>query len=86
MGIFKKTKTILERSFKEYMYVHSYFRQSRSVLTYFPGGRLGNMISSFLTTYWMYLEHGLDTYLEKEAHDFLSIIFEHVDVVKVKGD
>ncbi len=53
------------------------------MVTYFPGGRLGNMISAFLTTLWVHLDHGLDPYLEKEAHEFMSIIFENVDVLKV---
>ncbi len=59
------------------------FKEGVSVVTYFPGGRLGNMLTAFLTSLWVHLDHGLDPYLEKEAHDFMSVIFEHVDAIKV---
>ena len=37
-------------------------------MTYFPGGRLGNMLTTYLTLYWLKLEFGYDTYYEKEAY------------------
>ena len=40
--------------------------------TYFPGGRLGNKLTAFLTLLWLKLDFGLDVYLEKEAHQFLD--------------
>jgi len=49
---------------------------SPSIATYFPGGRLGNMLTAFTTIYWINLDFGMDVYLEREAHKFLSNIFE----------
>ena len=37
-------------------------------MTYFPGGRLGNMLTSYLTLLWLKLEFGYDTYYEKESY------------------
>ena len=54
--------------------------------TYFPGGRLGNMLTAFLTLYWLKLDFGLDVYLEKEAHQFLDRYFEGINEVKVLED
>ena len=43
-------------------------------MTYFPGGRLGNMLTTYLTLYWLKLEFGYDTYYEKEAY-YVSTTF-----------
>lgn len=55
------------------------FVKSPSVMTYFPGGRLGNMLTSYLTLYWLKLEFGYDTYYEKEAYFFLDKIFANLN-------
>ena len=34
-------------------------------MTYFPGGRLGNMLSAYLNLLWMKLDFGYDTYFPK---------------------
>ena len=44
------------------------FRNSPSVMTYFPGGRMGNMITAYLTLLWMKLEFNYDVYLEKQSY------------------
>ena len=44
------------------------FAKSPSMMTYFPGGRLGNMLTSYLTLLWLKLEFGYDTYYEKESY------------------
>ena len=44
------------------------FSKANSIMTYFPGGRLGNMITAYLTLLWMKLEFGYDVYFEKEAY------------------
>ena len=58
-------------------------RDSTSIVTYFPGGRLGNAITAYLTLYWLKLEFGLDTYFERESKDLLEGIFEKADKHKV---
>jgi len=55
------------------------FAKSPSMLTYFPGGRLGNMLTSYLTLLWLKLEFGYDTYYEKEAFQFLNKIFANIN-------
>ena len=50
------------------------FAKSPSIMTYFPGGRLGNMLTTYLTLYWLKLEFGYDTYYEKEAY-YVSTTF-----------
>ena len=52
------------------------FAKSPSIMTYFPGGRLGNMLTTYLTLYWLKLEFGYDTYYEKEAY-YVSTYFYH---------
>lgn len=52
-------------------------------MTYFPGGRLGNMLTAFLTLLWVKLDMNLDVYLEQEAHEFLDHYFEGVSAVNV---
>jgi hypothetical protein len=59
------------------------FKDSPSIVTYFPGGRLGNTITAYLTLYWVQLEYGLDTYFEKESKQLLELYFENVDKHKV---
>ena len=44
------------------------FKNSPSVMTYFPGGRMGNMITAYLTLLWMKLEFNYDVYLEKQSY------------------
>jgi len=55
------------------------FAKSPSIMTYFPGGRLGNMLTTYLTLYWLKLEFGYDTYYEKEAYYFLDKIFTNIN-------
>jgi hypothetical protein len=43
------------------------FTSSPSIMTYIPGGRLGNMITAYLTLFWLQLDYGYDTYFEKES-------------------
>ena len=53
-------------------------------MTYFPGGRLGNMLTTYLTLYWLKLEFGYDTYYEKEAYyvstTFTTFLWKHIQV------
>ena len=65
------------------VYDYEKFKDSNSILTYFPGGRLGNAITAYLTLYWLQLEFGLDTYFEKESKERLELIFENVNKHKV---
>ena len=51
------------------------FQHAPSVMTYFPGGRLGNMITAYLTLTWMKEEFGYDVYYEKESF-LVNILFE----------
>jgi len=51
------------------------FDDEPSIATYFPNGRLGNAISAFLMLLWVRLDHGLQTFMEKEAVDMLSQYF-----------
>ena len=44
------------------------FKNSPSVMTYFPGGRMGNMITAYLTLLWMKLEFNYDVYFEKQSY------------------
>jgi len=64
-------------------YNYETFKDSPSMITYFPGGRLGNAITAYLTLYWVQLEYGLDTYFEKEAKERLEMYFDNVDKHKV---
>ena len=64
-------------------YDYETFKNSTSIVTYFPGGRLGNAITAYLTLYWVQLEYGLDTYFEKESLERLQLYFENVDKHKV---
>ena len=60
------------------------FAKSPSIMTYFPGGRLGNMLTTYLTLYWLKLEFGYDTYYEKEAYyvstTFTTFLWRHIKV------
>ena len=60
------------------------FAKSPSIMTYFPGGRLGNMLTTYLTLYWLKLEFGYDTYYEKEAY-YVSTYFYHFFVETYKS-
>ena len=63
------------------------FKNSPSIITYFPEGRLGNKISAFLFLFWLKLDFDLDVYYEKESLDVLIYIFENVaGTVKVLED
>ena len=44
------------------------FLASPSVVTYFPGGRLGNKLTAYLMLLWLKLEFGFDIYFEKESY------------------
>ena len=61
-------------------------RTSPSIVTYFPGGRLGNMLTAFLTLLWVHWETGLDVYFEKESHDFMNTFFENIDYIPTLED
>ena len=65
------------------IYDYENLKDSPSIVTYFPGGRLGNAITAYLTLFWVKLEYGLDTYFEKESYDLLKLYFENVDDHKV---
>ena len=67
-------------------YDYETFKNSTSIVTYFPGGRLGNAITAYLALYWLKLEFGLDTYYEKESKELLEQIFEKADKHKVLED
>ena len=54
------------------------FKNSPSIFTYFPEGRLGNKISAYLYLLWLKLDFGLDVYYEKESFDMLDSIFANV--------
>merc|ERR1712001_131626 len=62
------------------------FKESTSIVTYFPGGRLGNTITAYLTLYWVQLEYGIETYFEKESKERLEHYFENVNKHKVLED
>jgi len=63
------------------------FRNSPSVMTYFPGGRMGNMITAYLTLLWMKLEFNYDVYLEKQSYLFMNLIFKNInETTKVLED
>lgn len=49
------------------------FKNSPSIMTYFPGGRLGNKITAYLSLLWMKLDFGYDTFFEKESFDVSTI-------------
>ena len=55
-----------------YKYDPDKFPTEESIVTSFPNGRLGNMISSYLMLSWIQLDHKLATYMEREAIDTLS--------------
>ena len=59
------------------------FKDSTSMVTYFPGGRLGNTLTAYLNLLWLKLEHGLDTYFEKQSKELLEQYFEKADEHKV---
>lgn len=54
------------------------FKNSPSIFTYFPEGRLGNKISAYLYLFWLKLDFGLDVYFEKESFDMLNYFFANV--------
>ena len=64
-------------------YNYATFKDSTSIATYFPGGRLGNTITSYLTLLWLKLDFGLDTYFEKQSIQLLEQYFENVTQHKV---
>jgi len=64
-------------------YNYDTFKDSTSIVTYFPGGRLGNTLTSYLTLYWLKLDFGLDTYFEKQSIQLLEKYFENVTAHKV---
>jgi hypothetical protein len=53
---------------------------------YLPGGRLGNMISSFLMMLWVKLESSSSSssdfvvYLDKESHKVMGRYFENLEM------
>jgi hypothetical protein len=51
------------------------FKNSKSLFTFFPEGRLGNKLSAFLNLYFLKLEFGLDVYYETESYNFLNKFF-----------
>ncbi len=56
------------------------YRTSGSILMYPPGGRLGNMISSYLMLFWLRLEHGFDVYLDRESVQVMGRYFASLDM------
>jgi len=63
------------------------FKNSPSIFTFFPEGRLGNKISAFLNLYFLKLEFGLDVYYEKESFKLLNNFFPNAKLaVKVLED
>jgi len=55
------------------------FKNSPSIFTYFPEGRLGNKITAFAFLYWLKLDFGLDVYYERESYEVLNRIFANVE-------
>ena len=47
---------------------------------YLPGGRLGNMISSYLMMLWVKLENGYIAYLDAETSAVMKRYFESIDM------
>ena len=47
---------------------------------YLPGGRLGNMISSYLMMLWVRLENGYTAYLDAETSAVMKRYFESIDM------
>ena len=45
------------------------FSKSPSIVTYFPGGRLGNKLTAYLTLLWINLEFGFEVYYEKASYN-----------------
>ncbi len=43
------------------------FASTPTMVTYFPGGRMGNMLTAFLMLLWLKLEFGFDVYYEKSS-------------------
>ena len=62
-----------------YRYDPSFFPDEPSIVTYFPDGRLGNGLSSYLMMLWVKLDHGLETYMQREAIDMLSQYFVYAN-------
>lgn len=56
------------------------FPNSRSVVTFFAGGRLGNKISAYLNLLWVHLDHDQDVYYEKESFEVLDRYFENINI------
>ena len=55
-----------------YAYDPQKFHHEPSIVTYFPNGRLGNVISAYVTLSWIQMDHKLHTYIERGAADVLS--------------
>lgn len=55
------------------------FQTTPSIVTYFPGGRLGNMLTAYLFLLWIKLEHGYDTYFEKESYKYMEYFFANLN-------
>ena len=55
-----------------YAYDPQKFHHEPSIVTYFPNGRLGNVISAYITLSWIQMDHKLHTYIERGAADVLS--------------
>ena len=47
---------------------------------YLPGGRLGNMISSYLMMLWVRLENGYTAYLDADTSVVMKRYFESIDM------
>ena len=47
---------------------------------YLPGGRLGNMISSYLMMLWVKLENGYIAYLDAESSAVMKRYFDTIDM------
>ena len=45
------------------------FKTSPSIMTYIPGGRLGNKMSAFLMLLWLKLDFGFDVYYPKDDYE-----------------
>ena len=55
-------------------------RNSTSIIMYLPGGRLGNMISSYLMMLWVKLENGYIAYLDADTSAVMKRYFENIDM------
>eukprot|EP00096_Caligus_rogercresseyi_P011923 TRINITY_DN4842_c0_g1_i1.p1 TRINITY_DN4842_c0_g1~~TRINITY_DN4842_c0_g1_i1.p1 ORF type:complete len:380 (+),score=14.15 TRINITY_DN4842_c0_g1_i1:58-1197(+) len=62
------------------LYDEKKFKNSSSVFTMFPGGRLGNMISAYMYITWLQWEYGLQVYFERKSHKHMSKFFKNIKI------